>query len=325
MKTTIFYTLLILIIGSIINKFNPYHNFYLHMCILITILIISLYSVRQLLNFFDDDKIIVEPNTKPVELKIISQKWAYSNLSLVISLIVVAFYFFGIFKLKYIVFNPVGVYALCLGALALFFAIVGYYLFVTFIIFFIRIAHLDVEEIKSYTIFSPSNSEWLIKLAIIKKKFQNIFLFLGFLFSLEYALLVPKGAINYSQIVLQNNQKFLNVESDFWFISTWLIIILGIIIAFPVYVYLLHRSIKKIIGTLKRKTISELEFLINISYENKKMQDVYDYLQMIHAVEKSPDYPISNKLPISSIILSISTIAVQFVKIIPFIAEKINH
>ncbi|WP_156830135.1 hypothetical protein [Paenibacillus sp. HW567] len=307
-KVTILSGVLFLL-GVFINFVCPFPFFYVHLISLLTIFIISLYTVKKFMLFFENGLTPLNPQITGAHFR--TEKKLKSNLNLYIACIVVVFYFVNIILLKYIQMNSMGVYAIIVGAVALFFSIIGYFQFVQLIIYTKRITKLDISD---YNKFIPANTPWLVIIAEQAKNFKNIFFILGLLFTFEYAMLVPKNSVSFKP------NLSINVNPNFSFIITWGGIILFIIIAFPVYSYLLKAYIKKIVSKLKQQRIEELEKLLEKEMELSNglgdilIEKTSTVAALIKQVNDSQNYPIKDSSSFN-ILLPLLTLAVHLTSI----------
>ncbi|OWR30398.1 hypothetical protein CDO73_10780 [Saccharibacillus sp. O23] len=308
-KNLLFVCLGIFLIGAVVNFLNPYPLFYVHQIILLLILFLSMTVVKKIFVFFDQS---FPSPLKDARLDGFNKNFnskMYSCIILIISTSVTLIYFISIFCLEYIKINLVGIYALMLGACALYVSIIGYCLLVI-LIRYLRTIRKDALELVEYERFSPANTDWLIKTSEFFNYLKRNFFILGFLFTLEYAILIPQNAIEFSP----NFQ--INTKNNAAFIMTWTGILLFIVLAFPIISFLSKKYIKEIIASFKQKTILELDKLLIIAEKNNSGTDVLSYVNLINRVNSSPSYPWSaSNFRISSLI-PLLTISVHLSKII---------
>lgn len=314
LKKIIIFCVIIIVFGYIANRITPYPLFYFHQIWLIFIFLISLYSVKSFLSIFDDDNNIKGDQILSIQYSQ-TKKNMKSSKCFVMAIIVVIFYFTNIVLLKYIEINAVGIYAIFLGSLSLFTAIIGYYQFVQLVV---HIKALTKINITKYNKYIPANTPWLVELAETASKFRNIFLLLGLMFTIEYAILIPDGAIHFK------SPFSININNKIPFIITWLGILVFIVLAFPLFNYLIKVYLKKIVQNLKLKTIHEFERMLDIELnkihpyelESFALERISAYASLISEVDNSHSYPIKDSTSLISIILSLTTIAVHVTSII---------
>ncbi len=298
-------------IGIGIHHFiQEYPWFYVHLTFLNCILVLALYALKEMNNFFNvvysvpilDSTLI---GIKENYIKKMNSIWRWFIASAFVII-----YFFCIFLLDYIDFDLMGLYAFVLGGSALFFSMVGYYRFVVLLFFLNKIQKHSADSKECpYELYAPATTAWLVKLTEELHKFRTIFLCLGFFFVTEYAILARDSSVQFTP-----NFK-LNVISPPAFLVTWAGILILIVLAFPIFSSFIKKGIKKIVENLKKKTLEELNTLLKQHVLNNDESKILAYTTLMNRVDKSPEYPLSASTPKNAIYIPLLTIMMHLSKI----------
>ncbi len=178
-----------------------------------------------------------------------------SLLNLLLPLYPVLSFAYKIINLKYVPISLTGIYAIFMASSAFYVALICYIQLsvVTYTIY--KLVKIDFNNLPySFPMDLIEPPEWLRDLADIYKKTQFSFFTVGLLFTVEYILLIPQD-IN----ILDNSGK-LNLTLPYGFWSTWIVIFVFIIIAFPIFWIILKTLLRRLCKNLNRKIISELTY-----------------------------------------------------------------
>ena len=312
---TILLSIVFILIGQIINFYQPFGNFHIYQILVISSIIIASWAVNK---FKSEIKLFNEMTAShPIKfagMKVI--KLIYSKWVLLALVIVGGLYTYAAISLNYVEFNLIGIYALIMIVLMLGSAIFGQTVYVYYIILLISINRQS--EFK-YNFYIPAKTNWVVKLAKNGRMLNNSFFVLGFIYTLVYYLNVPQGAMKIIDVSTKGNiwDKFqFSTPDNFIFIISWIIIFIIIVVAFPVYYYVQNTYIKSLVRNLKDLSIFEIQKFMKAKElsVNDNIELELKYFTLINNVENSPSKPLSsyNVIPILS---SIGSISVHFIKI----------
>ena len=161
-----------------------------------------------------------------------------------------------IVKLKYVPVSFTGIYAIFMASTAFYIALICYFQLMVSTYTIYKLTKISCENLPySFPADLIEPPEWLKNLADIYKKTQFSFFTVGVLFTVEYVLLIPQNI----SILDSSGKLNLTLPYDFW--STWIVIFVFIIIAFPVFWILLKALLLKLCKNLNKKIIGELVYL----------------------------------------------------------------
>ena len=120
--------------------------------------------------------------------------------------------------------------------------------------------------------------DWIKKLTDIYKKAQISFFTVGILFTVEYIMLMPDSI----EIIDSNGNLNSNLSFDFW--STWIVIFVFIIIAFPIFWIVIKKLYIMLATNLSKKASKEL-LLLNANY-SIDMTSLWAYYQIQNTILK---------------------------------------
>lgn len=224
-----------------------------------------------------------------------------------LSLFFVMFYISTMYWLECLEHSPTGVYGGLLGAITFYIGIQTYIEYVSLLYFVSDLGNLNI---KNYSFYIPSYTNWIVQLAHEFNYVEKWFLVLGTLYSLIYAINLPRGCF------LFKNEIIINTNCNALFIITWLGIILFFAFAVPVFIYLSHYSIKQCIFNCKCKSIKYVEQQI----QETDPEITLKRLAIIKSIEETSDYPTKyNSTVLDKLytaILSFFTLASPFISII---------
>ncbi len=323
-----FYKLLILlalfvIIGNLINLISSYKNFQIFHTMLLMMLIISFKIIKISHTKFQNIKNMTtnQLSLSPINRKITSLQ--YSNHQIFIIVFFNLIYLASIFRLGYLTFNLISIYASILILTTFSSTLIGYWQYVIFLIYLNRILK---EDIKLYNYYFPAKTDYIINIAELAKNYRNAFFSLGVFYTSIYALLIPANVLininkdTYNFLFLKLPQLTLNTPCNLGFYTSWIGILLFIIIAFPILWIIHKRLIKKIIKKLKKNTINDLQNLLDssISKDSPNINFHKKFLDLIMFTSETNDYPLKDLafypafMTTISLFIHISTIFLNF-------------
>jgi hypothetical protein len=311
-STTIF-VVAIVIVGQIINAFQPFKYFHIYQLLVIPSILIASWAVKKFIADFESfNKVIASHPVNFVGIKL--SRLIYSNWALPGLVLIGGLYVYSSYRLEYIQFDAVGLYALLMILLMLTTAIIGQTVYVYYILLLSR---LNKESEFKYNFYMTAKTDWIVMIAKTGRMFNNCFFILGFIYTLVFYLNSPKGTI----LIDSTKGGFLKellltTPDNHAYLISWITIIVIIFIAFPIYYLIQNNYIKSLIRKLKDKSISEISMLMKAgaikSQDNLELE--LKYLTLINNIENSAKKPIAsyNIIPVIS---SICSISVHFIKI----------
>lgn len=178
---------------------------------------------------------------------------SFSPLNLFLPIIPVISFIHKIVKLHYVPISPTGIYAIFMASSAFYIALICYW---QLILSTNTIYRLTCIEYINLPFTFPNDvfevPSWIKGLADIYKKMQFSFFTVGTLFTVEYILLMPSDTI----IIDSNGNLNKNLPFEFW--STWIVIFVFIIIAFPIFWLLLKKLFIILAKNLNKKVLNQL-------------------------------------------------------------------
>lgn len=173
-----------------------------------------------------------------------------------------------------------------IGALVFYMGIQTYFQYLSLLYFAYDLKNINIEN---YFFYSPALTEWVEQLAYEFSVIEKWFLILGSMYSIIYAVNLPKGAV-----VFKGNLS-VHTACNFLFYITWIGIIILFVIAIPSFIFFSRRFVKDCIYSCKRKSINKIKRQIKmLSYqsteEDLKMIDMK--IKLINEINNSESYPL---------------------------------
>lgn len=290
----ILFYIIVFLIGRLIALKEDFSWSLIHQIDLTIISLIGLYMLRHLHQIITDTRddmlgvctYISEPLSKLNNARL-------SPLNLFLPIFPVISFIRKIVKLNYVPLSLTGIYAIFMAASAFYIALVCYWQLIvsTKTVYKLTcIEYIDLPFVYPNDILDAPN--WIKNLADIYKKTQFSFFTVGILFTAEYILLMPSN-IN---IIDSNGNLNKNLPFNFW--STWIVIFVFIIIAFPIFWILLKRLFVILSQNFSKKVINELSI-----FDNNPINDVtsiWSYYQLVNNAVKyeSKLFPKRNYYPL---------------------------
>lgn len=216
-----------------------------------------------------------------------------SPLNLFVPIFPVISFINKIIKLNFVPLSITGFYAIFMAASAFYIALISYW---QLILSMITIYKLTCIEYVNLPFTFPSDlfevPKWIKNLANIYKKTQFSFFTVGTLFTAEYMMLMPSNIS-----IIDSNRKFnKNLPYELW--STWIIIFVFIIFAFPIFWILLKKLFIKLARHLNKKVIQQISMLNDGSIDD--VTSIWSYYQLINNAIKFEDklFPKYNIYPL---------------------------
>lgn len=230
-------------LGLYFNSCFHYNNFVLLMMLTITIFLIELYAFIKFDEITDN---IIEDNRTDLNVKFEVKKLKELLKSYRLTYIAATFAFFSnveFFYLKLLPFNLIGMYIVLWLFLVLFIAAIGYCSYLLFIHMLINITKLKLIE---YNYYDPSNTTYIVNIYNLYVAFSLSFLFIGFLFTIIYAIVAPLKSIAFPSGGLSVSHLY-----EYVFLFSWGVIVFGIIFGYIVLSIYPNILIRKIVNDMK--------------------------------------------------------------------------
>lgn len=255
-----------------------------------------------------DDEILKNAQVENIELRENYKRFchkAFNISNLILCMIMLSVFFWGIFSQHYIKLDLVGCYAVFMVTITVSISVVGYAEYIWLLWFLYRVSNCSLVV---YNKIIPAYTPFLVKIGTLTKHAKWCFFAEGFLYVFEYFILIPNGNVTLSSINMPNN---------FSFLVTWGVIFVVIIIAFPTITYVQEHLLSKIVSNLKDQEIKYLStksyILIDGNY--KEFPEIYMRHWIINNLINSPDYPVKIQRLWTSI-LSVATFVLHIVNLI---------
>lgn len=266
--------LMLFLIGRLIALKEDFKYSLIHQIDLIIISLIGLYMLQYLHNTVSSTRDLVLgvcPDISELLGKL--NKSRVSTLNLLLPLLPVISFSNKIVKLKYVPISITGFYAIFMAASAFYIALVCYWQLIISTKTIYYLARIDFNNLP---FIYPNDlleiPDWIKKLTDIYKRTQFSFFTVGTLFTAEYIMLMPDNI----EIIDSNGNLNINLSFDFW--STWIVIFVFIIIAFPIFWILLKKLYIRLAINLSKKASQQLALLTIDSA--KDITSLWSYYQM---------------------------------------------
>lgn len=301
------------IVGLVILYYSNTLKQYLPHLILLTITnSTSLFIARS---YIDTLKYLEKEfidNYRPENIELIGlfkrlSKKTISKTNWLICFGIIVLFLWGILSQDYICLNLVGIYAVFIVCASVFVSVLGYMQYLYVLWFLFRVSKCSQMH---YNVIFPAQTPFLVKIATLLQQAKWIFFIQGFSYTFEYFILIPKGNVTIKGIKMPDNLSFL---------TTWIFILIVIVLAFPIIVIFQEHTLTKIIKNLKRKQIEYLHTQYQILCQNtsakQEATNIYLYQSIIGSVIASADYPLKIQ-KLGPILLSIVTTCIHIINLL---------
>lgn len=272
--------LIFFLIGRLIALREDFEHSLIHQIDLTIISLIGLYMLQYLHETVSNTRNLmlgICPNISDCLGKL--NKKRVSALNLFLPIIPVVSFSNKMLKLNYVPISVTGFYALFMADSAFYIALVCYWQLILSTKTIYTLARMDYNDLPFvYPNDLLEIPDWIKRLTDIYKRTQFSFFTVGTLFTAEYIMLMPDNI----EIIDSNGNFNLNFSFDFW--STWIVIFVFIIIAFPIFWILLKRLYVMLATNLSKKASQQL-LLLNINPTND-VTSLWSYYQMQNTVLK---------------------------------------
>lgn len=286
--------LIFFLFGRLVALKEDFEHSLIHQIDLTIISLIGLYMLQYLYEIVSNTRELmlgICPNISECLAKL--NKSRSSPLNLFLPILPVISFTNKMIKLNYVPVSFTGFYALFMAASAFYIALVCYWQLILSTKTIFKLVHIDFNDLP----FVYPNDlfeipDWIKNLADIYKKSQFAFFTVGILFTAEYIMLMP----NNIEIIDSNGNLNTNLSFDFW--STWIVIFVFIIIAFPFFWIILKRLYIRLANNLNKKASQQLALLTIDSVND--ITSIWSYYQIKNNVIKFDNrlFPKRNLYPL---------------------------
>lgn len=205
--------------------------------------------------------------------------------------------------LEYVPNSDTGYYAALFGASTFYLALIAYIHLAISIFFFWKISRNTGGCIPlrfPNDLFTPP--EWLTLWASYFRRSEKAFFVSGALFTFEYILLMPEGIITYE------SGPVIHSKDPFAFITSWLTIVVLIIIAFPIIAILIRHLFQATLNNMRAGLQGEFQTLWNTAGERAQLTELWAYAQLSSSSLKLGSYifPQKTYVPLISTLISLA-------------------
>lgn len=276
----IYIYIFLFVIGRLIASREDFEHSLVHQMDLTIISLICFYMLQYLhktVSSTRDLMLGVCPDISEYLSKL--NKNRMSALNLLLPILPVISFINKMTKLNFVPISITGFYALFMAASAFYIALVSYIQFILSTKTIYSISHIDYNNLPFvYPNDLYEIPDWIKKLTDIYKKAQFSFFTVGIIFTAEYIILLPDNI----EIINPNGNLNSNLPFDFW--STWIVIFVFIIIAFPIFWILLKKLYIKLATNLNKRASQQL-LLLTINSPND-ITSLWSYYQIKNNVIK---------------------------------------
>lgn len=205
--------------------------------------------------------------------------------------------------LEYVPTSATGYYAVIFGASTFYLALIAYTQLVISIFFFGKIAYNSGNCIPlkfPKDLFTAP--QWLSLWEEYFSRAEKAFFITGMLFTLEYTILMPP------QIITFEPNLIIHSKDPSAFVTSWLIIILLIIIGFPIIALTIRGLFKKLLNNMQYLANREFDMLWNSKHNTNALSELWAYKQLSASVMKMGTYIFLQKSYVPIITTGISFI-----------------
>lgn len=302
---------------------NTIHYFFPHLLCLTFNIVITLAIGKEYADTILslDNDILKKHKKEYIELRSNYKrfrKYAFNSLNLILCIVILVLFFWGIFSQHYIELDIVGCYAVCIVSITVSISVIGYTQYLWMLWFLYRICNCSsVPHYKSIPAYTP----FLVKIGTLTQHTKWCFFLEGFLYVFEYLILIPDGNITLSNINMPDNVSFL---------VTWGVIFVVIILAFPTLIFVQELLMSQIVSNLKTQEIETLSLQVETLSQNRTQHfpEVYMCNRLIDNLLSGPDYPVKIQrlgpaiVSVATVVLHIANLLNQYPELKTFLINR---
>jgi len=307
--------LVILASGLLLNCFFPHKLFFVNQTILMIMLMVQLAVLKQMNKEREEIKKCIKEKNEPEVFGLLTKKVEripYTMIGEIISIILVLFYIITMYVVGCLEITITGLYGGLLGGLVFYIGIQAYLNYIALLYFAYDLRHI---QIKTYSFYFPALTNWIRKLARELSYIEKWFLILGLMYSIIYAINLPKGSV-----IITHNISF-NSTCNVLLIATWIGILVFFAIAFPVFTFLGRIFIKDVVYSCKCNSINQIESQLSVlsSHSSENLEQIERLIALTKIISESDEYPLKYSQTIFdkayTIIISLITLISPFLSI----------
>lgn len=320
-KKNVFVIVLVLfVLGQIFNLFSPHNLFHANQVMLLVMFVIQIIVLKEIRMEKAEIKKCIMTKNEPEVSGLFNgkiEKILHSVIGEIISFMLVVLYIITMFALGCLEITITGIYGGILGGLVFYIGIQAYIHYIALLYFAYDLRHIQIID---YAIYFPALTNWIRRLAREFSYIEKWFLSLGLMYSIIYAINLPKDTI-----FVDFGIK-INSNCNILLIITWSGILILFAMAFPVFTFLSRTFIKDVIYNCKCISINNIEKQLFALSNQPTEEDVIlieRLISLAKTISESDDYPLKYS---QTIFDKAYTIAIALITLIsPFlsIAEKI--
>lgn len=274
-SSIIFFYIIIFILGRFLALKEDFPWSLVHQVNLSIISVIGIYMLQYLHNVIMEIRNNMLGINEYISIPLNKlNKARLSPINILLPIYPVLSFCYKIVKMEYVPISVIGFFAIFMAASAFYIALMCYWQLLMATITIYRLTQIEYINLP----FSFPNDifdapEWISKLAEIYKKTQFSFFTVGILFTIEYNLLIPDDVPIFDATGKLNT----SLPYDFW--STWIIIFVFVIIAFPLFWFILKKLLINLTQNLNKKAVSEMTLLNSHNLETD-LSMIWSYYQL---------------------------------------------
>lgn len=273
----IFFMIVMLIIGFIINCFESYNSFGVLAPVLLIMMMSTIWVLKIVLtSIFDFKKYCEQEDVIEQTFKNLYGNKSRFLINILVALIIFI-YFVCLHQLHFFTLNMMGCYILFLGGGTFLIGLIGYELHLRLTNCLSLLAKHCENTNPGYNIYNPKDTPWLLDLYKLSKLLRMSSFIIGLLFVFENALFF---IVNINQD--STYQKDQNLPLELYII--WIFIFITITLAFPIMSVIQKNSLRVIIMHIeedfKNRLLEDKESYKDIQYQ-------FVLLQTIQIIEES--------------------------------------
>lgn len=209
------FSIIILILGLLLNRYGGIQFSLLHELILTGLLCFQIIIIKKHLLDMND---LSSTTTNTMVLGCIKRFWDRQNsiFSIFFIFIIALLFSSFIIALNYLPLSPLGIYGGLLALITLIIGLYGYFQYLQVLILL-----FDISNRINYSIEYPCIQNWFKQLNTISYRLSKSFLIFGVFYIIEYSLLIPQKSLQIS-----GSKIILNTHNNLIFITSWFSIIL---------------------------------------------------------------------------------------------------
>ena len=278
----IFFMLVMLIIGFIINCFEPYNLFGILAPILILMMSSTIYVLKNVvskISSFREKYGKDEMFEQPFEPLFQADNRVAINF---IFALMIFIYFICLYQLHFISLNMMGCYTLFLGGGTFFIALIGYELHIRLTKCLCLLAKQCSNVKLNYNEYNPKDTPWLFDLYKLSKLLRISSFVIGLLFVFENALFF---VVNIDQTFNKSSGQSLPLE----LYIIWVFIFVTISLGLPIIAFTQINRLRNIVWLIEKDFKEKLVNTIKNEKPYKDIEHFLTLLQTIRHIEKSLD------------------------------------